>query len=466
MSMPCTHKFAIFILLVLAGCSVGPNYEPPTAAIPSTWNKPSSTVSVVDSEGWWRDFHDPLLNELIEQQSLYNLNIKMAEARIKTARAEYSIAFAQLFPKLSADALPPDGTGVNLTQVLALSAALEPDLFGKQRENRHRAQANLEAERAEKNFTLLNLQAEIAASYLELRETQTKNNILHHNIQSNKQVFTFLKSRYKAGLTNYIAIAQQDAFIETQLAELEQNKAVINMILHKIERLTGNNPNVLAKQLLPYKPIPQMTNAINLGLPAELLRRRPDIIAAERRIAAAHANIRVAMANLFPQITIGWLLAWQTQSIASSIFAMQDPESSFFGTFTAPLINLSLYRIVDLRKREEALAVIQYQIAVISALHDVETQYNFCQHYHASQNHLKRAVEQKRLVLTLATNTYQKGASDFNTVLRSEEDLNHLEISYLHNIVMYQMAKINLYKALGGGVIKNQIIAHASVPTK
>ena len=185
--------------------------------------------------------------------------------------------------------------------------------------------------------------------------------------------------------------------------------------------------------------------------------RRPDIIAAEERVAAAHANIRVAMANLFPQITIGWLLAWQTQSIASSIFAMQDPESTFFGTFTAPLINFTLYRIVDVRKREEAIAVINYEITVLRALHEVETQYNFYQRYQASAAHLNRAVSEKKLVLKLAKDSYKKGITDFNTVLRTEEDLNRLELSYLHQIVLYQTAKINLYKALGGGINDKKI---------
>ena len=447
--------FIVFILL--AGCSVGPEYTPPVSNVPSVWNEHTPHTKASYINGWWHDFHDPILNELIELCSHSNLNIKMAQARVKTAKAEYRVAFAQLLPNVNLDALPPDGTGFDLTQVLALSGTLEPDFFGKKRENRHRAQANLRAERAERDFSLLNLQAEIASSYLELRETQTRNNILEHNLKSNQDILIFLKSRYRAGLTNYMNIAQQNAFIETQLADLEQNKAIIMMLLHKIEILTGYPPGALSKKLLPFHPIPKLTHKISLGIPAQLLCRRPDIIAAEERVAAAHANIRVAMANLFPQITIGWLLAWQTQSIASSIFAMQDPESTFFGTFTAPLINFTLYRIVDVRKREEAIAVINYEITVLRALHEVETQYNFYQRYQASAAHLNRAVSEKKLVLKLAKDSYKKGITDFNTVLRTEEDLNRLELSYLHQIVLYQTAKINLYKALGGGINDKKI---------
>lgn len=438
--------------ILLCSCSVGPNYEIPSVSVPHHWSKPSSLTNERPLRGWWRDFHDPLLNDLIEQQALSNLDVQMAQARIKTARSEYSVAFAQLFPKIAAEAMPPDGTGFDLTQVLAFTTTIEPDFFGKHRETRHRAEANLAAEQALHDFVLLNLQAEIASTYLELREAQTRILILGRNIHGNKETLSLLNERLKAGFSNELSLAQQRALIEAQLADLQQNKAMVSMLLHKIEILTGKNPGVLSTQLLPYHPLPEMKRAISLGVPGKLLCRRPDIIAAERRVAAAHANIRVAIANLFPQITLGWLYAWQTQSIASSIFAMQDPESSFFGVFTAPLFNLTLYRAIDVRKRGAAAAVIQYRTTVLKALHEVETQYDYQKYYGLSARHLKRAVAEKRLVLNLAKDTYQKGAADFNTVLRSEEDLNHLELSHLHGVVIYQIAKINLYKALGGGI--------------
>lgn len=443
--------FFIVIGLFLSSCSVGPRYEPPTALTPSAWNVSDNSKKPVHLKGWWRAFHDPILNKLIEHSALYNLSLQMANARISTARTEYSIAFAQLFPRLNADALPPTGTGKNLTQVTAISALIEPDLFGKQRETRHRAQANVNAEIAERDFALLTLQAEIATSYLELRETQARIHALKNNLQGNRDLLIFLNSRYKSGLTSYINIAQQKALIEIQAADLEQNKAIVMMLLHKIELLTGNNPGVLANQLLPYHAIPQITTPVSLGIPSTLLCRRPDIIAAKERVEAAHANIRVAMANLFPQVNLGWLFAWQTQSIASFLVSLQHPESSFFGTLTAPLINMSLYRIVDLKKREKALLVLQYQLTVMRAFHEVETQYYYYKYHKQSVAHLKRALLQKKLILKLAKDTYQKGAQDFNTVIRAEEDVNHVEMSYLHTLVMYQTARINLYKALGGG---------------
>lgn len=437
----------------LSACSVGPKYESPVTLTPSVWSEGASNVSSSrDKHVWWRNFHDPILNKLIEEDLSANFSIRLAQARVEAARAEFAVAYAQLYPKINADALPPTGTGVGLTQLLALSASLEPDFFGKQRENRRHMQANLEVEQAEQAFALLNLQAEVASAYLELREVQMRNRILNRNLNANTQLLGFLNSRYKSGFSTYLNIAQQKALIETQLAEKEQNEALLMMILHKIEMLTANNPGGLAKLLLSYRELPQMKASINLGLPSELLRRRPDIVAAERRIAVAHADIRIAIASLFPQITVGWLLGWQTQTIGANLFAMQSSSSTFLGAFNLPVLNLTLHRIVDLHKREKLIAVLQYQLTVMRALHEVQTQYNYSIHYQASAEHFAKAVKQKKLVLMLVKNTYQKGVADFNVVLRSEEDLNNLELSYWRQIVNYQIAQINLYKALGGNV--------------
>ena len=446
-------SYLVIACILLQSCSVGPEYVPPTATVPAQWSGTSHNNLITKPKTtWWQSFNDPLLNKLEEQQVASNLSLQTAKARIQTARAEYSVAYAQMFPRANADFLPPDGTGEGLTQVFAISAFLEPDLFGKQKQNRQRAQAIVDAEEAEYAYTLLNLQAEIASSYLELREAQKKDEILHHTLTAGKQVLGLLTSRYHSGLSNYLNTSQQDALILTQLAEIEQNKAIIMMIIHKLELLTGNPPGLLTPQLAKPRSIPQITQKTTLEIPSEILRRRPDIIAAERRVAAAHANIRVATANLFPQVTaLGWLYAWQTQALSTNLLALQNTTSSVLATFNIPLLNLTINRMVDVREREKAVAVLQYDLAILRALHEVETQYEFCQHYEKSAAYLKHAVEKKRLAFKLAKNSYQNGASDFNTVLMAQEDLNHLELSYLHNVVIFQMAKIKLYTALGGG---------------
>jgi NodT family efflux transporter outer membrane factor (OMF) lipoprotein len=433
----------------LMSCSIGPNYTTPSAPVPASWSEKTKSEPS-ESRFWWRDFNDPLLDELIEQGSGHNLDLKTAQARVDMARADYNIAYAQFFPRASANLLPPDGTGTGLAQLLALSASIEPDLFGKLRENRNLASANLQASQANEAFALLTLRAEIASTYLELREAQQKEVILQNNRSGTQKILSVLNSRYKSGLSNYLNIAQQEALIATQSAELEQNRAFMAMVSQKLELLTGQLPGTLSSRLAVRKPLPQTLRKVNLGIPSELLRRRPDIRAAERRVAAAHANIRVAMANLFPQISVGWLVAWQAQTLSNNIVSLHNATSSFLGTFNAPLFNLSLLQTLSLREREKILAVFQYQLAVMRALHEVELQASYCKFYQKSAKNLKQAVEKKQLVLKLAKNVYQQGNSDFETVFRAEEDVNRLEISYLHEVVQYQIAKIHLLQSLGG----------------
>lgn len=434
---------------ILTACAVGPHYSPPSAVVPATWGVANKPTSSTTSTGWWRHFHDPLLTHLIETQSHQNLNAALVQEKVNAAKAEYAVAFAQLFPKANANFLPPNGTGFDLTQILALTATIDPDFFGKNRQLREHVKAQLEAEQAEQQGFQLDLQASIASAYLQLREAQERGRILQQNLHHNQQLFSFIQSRYKKGLISYIPIAEQRGLIHIQAAEIEKNNALIHLRMHQIEQLIGANPDALAKELEPYKPMPTIKNHIHLGVPAQLLCRRPDIIAAERRVAAAHANIRIAMASLFPELNLGWLLAWQTQSIGRVLFSLQDKESSFFGTMAAPLFNLNLHRMVSLREREKALAVLHYQLTVLKALHEVKTQYDYYTHYKASTQHLKQAVADKKLVLRLIKNTYEHKLSDFNTVLRTEEDVNRLALLYLHDKTIYQLAQIKLYKTLG-----------------
>lgn len=447
---------SVFSIILFSSCSIGPNYTPPAPPIHHWTHAPQTNH--INYTQWWRHFHDPILNTLIEKNATSNIHIEIAEARIQTAKTKYSLSYAQLYPELGANILPPNATGFDLAQVFGLMAHIEPDLFGKQREGIKQARALVEVQQAEKDYTLLKLQAEIATDYIQLRAIQTKNYWLKKNDKQHQNLLSILKSKYHKGQINYISIAQQKALIESELAKLEENDAIETAIIHKLEALTGQQPGSLIKQLSVYHPIPAIAPMIHLTAPSQLLRRRPDIIIAEKRVQAAHANIRIAMAELFPKITLGWLLAWQTQSLATTLFALQGPQSAFFGLLDAPLLSIRLSRIVDLRKREKALAVLIYELTVLNAFHEVETEQSYCIHRKISALHFKRALEQKKLVLYLTNDAYQKGVQDYSQVLVAEKELNNLEIAYLRQVVNYHLSQIKLYQALGGDVIEHNKI--------
>lgn len=421
--------------------------------MPARWTQgPNQPLTLSKQPKWWRQLHDPILNQLIEELAPLNLDVKKAEIRIKVAQKEYQRATAQLLPVVAFTALPPNGTGVDLTQVLALTATITPDFFGRVRQTQKRMLAFKEVEEANRNYLMLNLTAEITSSYLTLREAQARAIILQKNIQNNQHTLHFLQSRFKSGINTYIPIALQTSLMETQKAKITQNRALIRMLIHKIEQLTGQLPGQLSKRLLSYHPMPTFHHPIRLGVPSELLRRRPDIIAAERRVAGAHANIRIALASLFPPINLGWMLGWQTQTIASSLMALNNPESTFFGTTDATLLNFTQYQTINVKKGDKQLAILDYRKTVLKALHEVETQYNYCKDYQESLLHFKKSVKQQQLALRLLRESYEKSDTDFNTVLQSESTLMQLELAYLHHQLIENVARINLYQALGGEV--------------
>ncbi|WP_061515644.1 TolC family protein, partial [Legionella pneumophila] len=346
---------------------------------------------------------------------------------------------------------PPEGTGTGINQLVGINAVIDADLFGRLKQTRLRAKAYLEVEESTQQFTLLNLQTEIANSYIELRETQERRRILHYNRVRSMQLLSVINSRYHNGFCDYVDVVQQKSLISVLQSDTELADGLAKILIHKLEILTGNLPGALNKTLSHYRPIPTSTKKINLGIPSSLLNHRPDIIAAERRVAAAHANINIAMTSLFPQLSLGWLLAWQTRLISTNLISFANPQSTFFGTFNAPLFDLSAYRNLDVQKQEKILLVIQYELTVLNALHEVENQYTNYIHYKASTVYLKKAAQQKQLALKLTKEKYQKGLTSYDTLFRLQDDLNHIELSYVHNVSLMERARINLYNAIGNG---------------
>lgn len=462
----------LLIIVILPGCVLGPAYVPPTVNVPKAWgstenirtshkvptkksmwakNKKNDNL-VIEKPKWWECFNDPTLNYLVEEVIVSNLDLKTAIARVQKAQAEYEASYSRLIPKLTADALPPTGNGQSLVQLLSLTATWLPDVFGKLRQESNGFKAIVEVNTAEKDFVQLNVAAEVATAYMELRENQAKNKLLRRNLEDDNKLLAFVKQRYDSGVDNYIGVAQQDSLIETELAELSQNEAVITMLINKIETLVGKNPGFLVPLLSQYHPIPHVTKRINLGVPSDVLRRRPDILASEYRVVTANANVGAAIAALFPEFSIGYLSSWQSQQVDSNVTQLMNTESRFFGLFHAPLIDLTLYKNIALKNREKAVAVLQYQTTVLQALHEVSDQYSFYKHHKVSYSHLSKALNDKQLVLKLEKDRYAKNVTEFSNVLRAEEELNRIEIQQLHSEVAAHVALINLYKALGGGI--------------
>lgn len=433
---------------MLFACSVGHKYTQPDNLTPSHWVAGKNETQA-QTHAWWRQYNDPILNSLLEQQINANLNLRSARERLKKAQKEYLVATSYFWPKVGAHAYPPQGTGARINQLVGINTVIEADLFGRLQQTRLRAKAYVEAENNSQQFTLLNIQTEIANSYIELRETQQRKRILHASQARSRQLLDVINSRYRNGFCDYVDVVQQKSLISVLQSDAELTDGFIKILVHKLEILTGNLPGALNKTLSTFTPIPTSKQKIDLGIPSSLLSHRPDIMAAEKLVAAAHANINIALASLFPQLSLGWLFAWQTRLISANLVSFSNPQSTFFGTFNAPLFDLGAYRNLDVYKQEKILLVIQYEMTVLNALHEVENQYTNYIHNKASAVYLKKAAQQKQLALKLTKEKYQKGLTSYDTLFRLQDDLNHIELSYVHTVSLREQARINLYHALG-----------------
>lgn len=449
------QRKALFLILclILCGCSLGPSYVPPPDKVPAKWTMGPGIEKPYEGP-WWRNFHDPMLNELIEQQSVTSLPLKIAKALIEKARADYEVAKAQQFPTVNLNLMPMAGAGFLFTQYAPVILSVDPDLLGKRRLNKAMHQFLFEASEADERFAMINLYTEIATAYMGLRQTQAVIKNLKKTIKGSQLILDFNKSKYKRGYINYIGVAQQSSFIEMQAAELEKQYALQRAAISKIETLTNQAPGALREKLLFPKPLPKHPQYIPLDIPSSLLRRRPDIQAAERRIAAAHTNIRIAMTSLFPQLSVGWLWGWQIESVQNNVVQIKNPNSMFYGGLNAPLFDYGLYKMVDVRKREKMITILQYRLAILNALQEVETQYYYCKHYKKGLVHWRRALQQKALALKLNRELYLKGATNFEVVLHTEEDFMMYQNSFTFYDYQYLIAQVNLYKALGGDIPK------------
>lgn len=443
----------ILSFTILACSGVGEKYQSPEMPMPQSWTHLKQTpIELHEPRPWWHRYHDPRLNELLEHAKNQNLDIKTVATRIQLAQAQYRTVSGDLFPTAQAQAFPPNGTGVTLTQVIGMTAMLELDLFGRIRQTQVMAQAATEAEQANEQASLARLYAEIIKKYFSLREEQKKIQFLRQHLDSASALVEMMKSRYRQGLISYMHVQQQETLVISKQLEIAQSSAQISLMIHQIEQLTGHFPGQLRRALTQKKSFSINLNSapIRTNLPSSVLQKRADVLAAERQIAAAHAQVRVAIANLFPKISVGWILGWQTQTLASNIMAINNPDSTAYGIFNAPMLNLSLYRTIDVQRNKKRLAVIAYQLVVMHALFEVNLAQENYQNLQRLNHEYGKLLSKKRLILNLSMNAYQHGLKDYLEVLQAQEDLSRVELMALHHKILVQHAVVDWYTAIGG----------------
>ncbi len=459
--------------LLLAGCAVGPDYVPPKVETPAKWTEASLVnENSLHLNDWWKTFSDPVLNHLINEALLSNLDLKIAQTRIREARANYWGTIATGLPNINArNSLLRRGNNINVANQSTgagggaapgtsnqtynifqngFDASWELDFFGGVRRAVESADANLESEEENRRDMLVTLLGDVARTYIDLRSNQQMLRVTRDNLQSQEETLQLTKIRRQAGLTSELEVAQSEGLTAETRSQAPVYEIAVKQAIHALSILLGHPPGTLVKRLEPEAPLPVSTDPGLAGLPTELLHRRPDIRKAERKLSQSNADVGVATAELYPKISLTAFLGLQNTNLTA--LTPVGKSWSAASTITMPILNWG--RIQANIRAKEALneqAFLNYQSTVLKAYKEVEDA--LVAHAQESQRiaALRQAVEAQQLSLNLSTERWRKGLSAYLDVLTAERALLVTQRELVDSQTKQSQQLVALYKALGGG---------------
>jgi len=459
---------ALVTLCVLAaGCMVGPNFQSPDTPVPDGWIGPTGQMSAAAEKQaalvhWWTTFEDPMLTSLVGRAVMANLDLKSAESRIRQARALRGIAFAGLFPTVTAGTSfsrsrspgPAGSKAVvptnNLYQI-GLDASWEIDVFGGIRRGIEAADANVQASVEDRRDVLVTLAAEVALDYMDLRGFQQRVAIAQENLKNQKHNADLTRQRQKGGFQSALDVAQADAQVASTAAVIPLLEASAQQSIYSLSVLMAREPGALVAELAPAAGIPATPPEVPIALPSSLLRRRPDIRRSEAQVHAATANIGVATADLFPKFNLVGSAGFE-----SGLFRSFMSWSSRFWSF-GPSISWTLFdggRIfsnIEVQNAVQEQTVLTYRKTVLVALQDVENALIAYSKEQETYKSLVEAVAANRKAVDLSTKLYVEGETNFLSVLIAQQQLFSSQDALVQATLNLSTDLVALYKALGGG---------------
>ena len=422
---------------------------------------------------WWKTFNDPELDSLIGRAVRSNYNLRLAEGRVLEARATRSGAVADFAPTIDSsaaftrDRISPNGTTIPVPQPLYhnlydghFDATWEIDVFGGKRRTLEEDTANLAASREDLRDTLVTLLGDVARNYLEVLGAQQRLVIASNNIAAQVDSIKLTQQRFKAGLTSELDVRQAEALLASTEATVPTMQTTLKQSIHALGVLLGEHPGALLEELSSTEPIPAMPPTVPVGLPSELLRRRPDIRRAERQLAAATADIGVQTAQLFPQFSLTGTAGLQSIS-ASDWFTGGSRYWSFGPTITWNIFDFGRVRSqIHAANARQQQSLDTYEQTVITAFQDVEDSLVAFANEQTRHLALNDSVIANRRAMEISTELYRTGNGDFLSVLDSERSYFSAQDQLVDSQRIVTENLVTLYKALGGGwEIANKLLA-------
>ncbi len=472
--MRARHFLVLLAATSLAGCAAGPDYRRPETPLPDRYTQsPAQHAGSGAAQGldtWWRQFDDPMLARYVSMAIAQNLDLAQAAARVAQARAGLGAANAALLPSASVRGLAArshQSLETPLGQVTSntpgydrwgnqyeanLEASWEIDLFGGLRRGREAAIAGLQASDAAATATQLAVAAQTADTYIAIRGLQARLDIAQRQVRTQQDLVAKVALLHERGLAAEYQVRQADGALSQVEATIPVLESGLDAAMNALDVVLGTVPGTHRAELATHAPIPAVPRIENMGSPADLLQRRPDLIAAERRLAAANARIGEAVSEFYPKFSLSGLLGSATNVSSGNLFSAGASQSAGVLGLRWRLFDFGRINAqIDVAKGQEAEALAAYRLAVLQATEDVENAFSALVRRGEQSVVLTRGEDALTHARVSSFAAYKRGAASLLDVLYADSSLLQASDARAQAQVEAARAAVAAYKALGGG---------------
>ena len=486
-----TERLALVcsVLLALAGCAVGPSYRTPRADVPdrysaalpatptssssSSSSTPSAAATVVDTATWWRALGDPELDSLIERAVRSNLDIESSLLRLQQARTYEAVVAGHALPEADASAAEGRGTGTDLSRgraeqplhsadtaaglshlntLVGFDAVWQLDVFGKYRRALQAAKFDAQAAAEARYGVITAVIADVARAYVDLRAEQLQLGVLREASDLLRESVRIINIRYQRGITNELDVALATRELDAVQAQVAPAEAQVKASEYAIAVLLAAYPESIAQELEAPALIPSLPGAVAPGVPLDLLKRRPDVLQAERELAANTARIGVATADLFPQVALVGSIGAQRGTLAANGRTVGQHVWSFGPSALWPLLDFgAIDAEVDIADLEAQRSLVTYRQTILNAVEEVDAALDAYGAEQARLQNLSGAVVAAQRAVDVATERYNRGLTDFLNVVDAQRQLYDIQGQYVAAQQAQAEQFVRLYRSLGGG---------------
>jgi outer membrane protein, multidrug efflux system len=464
-----TAQACLVMMVLLHGCvTVGPDYVPPTVSALTQWSTElqgglsGAPMDVKTLGQWWATLNDPTLMSLVDRALQGNMDLRQASARVREARARRGISAAERFPTLDAsgavtptrsseDTTAPGAEQEHTLYTAGFDASWEVDVFGGARRSVEAAEADLQASVEDVRDVLVTLLAEVALNYVEVRSWQARLSVAEANRDAQAKTLELVQLNFTAGEVSRLDLEQARSNLQTTQSQIPTLETQLAQAKNRLGVLLGQTPGALNAELGERQRVPVPPPEVAVGVPADMLRRRPDVRRAERELAAQTARVGVATADLYPKFTLLGSIGLEALSF-SNLFSGANAVYTLGPNMRWNLFDAGRIRQnIEVQNARQEQALIAYEASVLTALKDVDDALIAYGKEMTRRQSLLAAEEATRRTVEIAQNRYRAGESDFLTVLDAQRSLLNIQDQLAASNAQVTTNVISLYKALGGG---------------